>query len=160
MADSNKLYITISDGRGEGNGTPTPQPEGAQKKDDDNILGRYVEHQVFHLVKQQATQFVNFSINNIGNFTGDYIAQRQISVAKQAVEKLAGVAMTTIAGAKYGWVGAIVGFAVGVTGTVASGIYDTIQSDKEMNKTNYSISQLRERAGLNSVQDGSRGTEN
>lgn len=160
MADKNKLYITISDERGGGGQIPTPKPDGAKQDQKDNALGRYAEHELFHLVKNSAVQAVNFSLANIGNFTGDYITQRKVNEAKQAVSGLVSIGMSTIAGAQYGWVGAIVGFAVGTISTVSSGIYQDITNRVENQKLNWSISQIRERSGLNSVYDGSRGTEN
>lgn len=156
-----KLYITISDERGGGSGTPTPKPDGAKdKKINDDAIGRYVEHEMFHLVKNQATQFVNFSLNNIGNFTGDYIAQRQVNATKQAISGLMNIGMATIAGAKYGGYGAIVGFAVGVISQLSSSVYDVVLNNVEVQNINYEINQLRQLAGLNTTKDGSRGTEN
>ena len=160
MANKNKLYITISDERGGDGPTPTPQPGGAKEKDS-NALGRYVEHQMFHLVKRQATQAVNFAISNIGNFTGDYIAQRKVNVAKQAISGVMQVGEATLAGAGVGgWVGAIVGFVLGGLSLVADSVYGEMQNQTNNAITNLEIAQLRDRAGLNTVYDGSRGTEN
>ena len=157
MAD--KLYITISDERG--GGTPTPKPEGSKSKDkESDTLGRYIEHEAFHLVKSQVTKEVNFSLSNIGNFTGDYITQRKVNEAKQLVDGLVSIGMTTLAGAKYGVWGAVAGFVVGTIGQLSSGFYDNITNQAENAKVNYDMSQLRNRAGLNTVFDGSRGTEN
>ena len=156
-----KLYITITDDRGDGGGTPTPKPDGAkEKKINDDAIGRYVEHELYHLVKSQATQFVNFSLVNIVNFTGDYITQRRVNETKQAISGIMNIGMTTLAGAKYGGYGAVIGFAIGVISQLSGSVYDVSLSIVENNKTNYEIAQLRELAGLNSTRDGSRGTEN
>ena len=161
MADKNKLYITITDERQGDGETPTKQPEGTKKDKDGSALGRYAEHQMFHLIKQQATQMVNFSINNIGNFTGDYIAQRKVSVAKQAISGVMQVGEATLAGAGVGgWVGAIVGFVLGGISLVTSSVYGEMQNRTNNAITNLEIAQLRDRAGLNTTHDGSRGTEN
>ena len=160
MAEKNKLYITISDERGGDGPTPMPQPEGAKKKDS-NALGRYAEHQMFHLIKQQATQAVNYAIANIGDLTGDYIAQRKVNVAKQAISGVMQVGEATLAGAGVGgWVGAIIGFVVGGISLVTSSVYNEIEARKNNRIANLEIAQLRDRAGLNAVYDGSRGTEN
>ena len=153
-----KLYITITDDREGGNGTPTPNPVGSEKKDD--TLGRYVEHEMFHLVKQQALQAVNYSLANIGNFTGNYTTQRKVNEAKQVISGVMRVGMSTIAGAKYGWVGAVVGFVAGSASLVADTAYSVNSDYIENRKSNYEIQQLRERSGLNAAYDGSRGTEN
>lgn len=162
MAGSGKLYITISDERGGGGGsTPIPKPSDGSKKDNGDILGRYVEHEMFHLAKAQVTKAVNFAIGNVGNFTGDYITQNKINNMRSSLSGFMNIGMATIAGAKVGgWVGALVGFTIGTISEVSSGVYDTIAKSNENAKTNYEIAQLRDRAGLNTLLDGSRGTEN
>lgn len=163
----NKLYITISDRRGEGGGKPVPQDENneatsenAVREQQDGLLRRYVEHEMFHLAKSTATRTVNFAISNIGNFTGDYITQKEINYAKGVVSNLTTIGMTTLAGAKYGTVGAVVGFVVGAASVVTNAIFDDISNQVQISKTNYNVEQLRDRVGLNTIYDGSRGTEN
>lgn len=157
---NDKLYITISDNRIGQSGTPTSQTANQNKDKEDSSLQRYAEHQLFHTIKSTVTQTVNYQIANIGNMTGDYITQRKINVAKETVSKLSTIAMSTIAGAKYGGYGAIVGFAVGTLSVMLGSFFEINSNLLENQKTNYSISQLRERAGLNTIYDGSRGTEN
>lgn len=173
MASNNeKLYITISDNRGQtsgASGKPTPNSQSldkailnnlADEKFDNSLLGRYAEHQLFHTVKGATMKAVNFSISNIGNLTGDYIAQKNVYYVKEAISNIMNVGMTTLAGAQFGPVGAVVGFVAGVSSIVVSGIFDDISNRVEIAKNNFNISMLRERAGLNTVYDGSRGTEN
>ena len=157
----NKLYITISDERG--GGTPTPQPSGSVKKEKEEIgiIGRYFEHEMFHLVKQQVTQSVNFALSNIGNFTGDYITQTRVNEAKQFVDGFVTIGNATIAGASVAQgAGAIIGFIASTASLMTQGYYQDKLKRNEVSKMNYEIAQLRERAGLNSILDGSRGTEN
>ena len=166
----NKLYITITDKRDGDGTTPTPSPESEGKKSNTVAeMGKYIEHEIFHMVKSQVTQGVNFAISNIGNLTGDYIAQRKVNEVKQAINGLVSVGMTTYAGAKAGFaignvyggaIGAALGFVSGVGSQMTSKFYDVYSNNIENKKTNYDIAQLRERAGLNTVLDGSRGTEN
>ena len=159
MAD--KLYITISDKRKEGDGKPTPQPNTNPQDDETSIFQRYAEHQLFSMIKNQSIKAVNYQISNIGNFTGDYISQRKVNEMKGAISTLMGIGMATYSGAKVGGgAGAVVGFVVGVSGVVINSVYENYSNLLENQKTNYSISQLRERAGLNTYTDGSRGTEN
>lgn len=161
MAEKNKLYITISDNRNGGSGTPTEKTDNEQEKDKESTLGKYAEHQLFHLVKQTAVKSANFAISNIGNLTGDYITQRRVSEVKQAVSGLMSIGMSTAGGAVAGgWVGAIIGFAVGVTSLVVDTVQSEVQNRIDNTKTNLEIAALRDRAGLNTVYDGSRGTEN
>ena len=88
--------------------------------------------------------------------------QTKINELRSNLQGFMNIGLATYAGAKTtgSWVGAVVGFAVGAIGQIGSGIFDTIQKEKEYSKQNYEISQLRDRAGLNSTKDGSRGTEN
>jgi len=164
MAD-NKLYITISDNRSgqkgaqDSDATPTSRNKGDKK--DGNAATRYAEHKLFNTAKQIAVQSVNFAISNIGNLTGDYITQRNVSVAKQAISGVMSVGMSTAGGAAVGgWVGTIVGFAVGVVSLVTSSVQSEVQNRLDTAKQNLELAQLRDRAGLNTTYDGSRGTEN
>lgn len=159
---NNKLYITISDKRGDGNSIPTPSSssDNKDKNDKDNLLKRYAEHEMFHLVKGTAIKSVNYAISNIGNFTGDYIRQREVNVSKQMISNVMSIGMSTLAGAKYGPVGAIVGFVAGVSSIAIGSVFEDISNRAEITKNNFDISQLRDRVGLNTIYDGSRGTEN
>jgi len=160
MADKDKLYITITDKRPSGEKIPT-NPNGQKSDDeDDGLFSRAVEHQMFHFVKSQTMQAVNFQINNIGNFTGDYITQRKVSRIKSGITAVVDIGMTTLAGSKYGPIGAAVGFVIGVMGATATAVYENETNLIENRRVNYSLEQLRERAGLNQLNDGSRGTEN
>ena len=70
------------------------------------------------------------------------------------------IGMTTLVGAKYGPAGAVIGFVVGATSVISGGIFDDVSNRMENAKNNFNIEMLRERAGLNTIYDGSRGTEN
>ena len=167
MANSNgKLYITISDERGVGgaaisgnvdNGLINNNPE----LKDGNLATRYAEHELFHLVKQAAQQAVNFQLSNIGNFTGNYIRQEEVNQLRQGASDIMNIGTSTFAGfATAGPIGAVAGFVAGATSVISGAIYSDLSAKVSYAKTNFSISQLRERAGLNATYDGSRGTEN
>lgn len=165
MAENNKLYITITDKRGDGgSGIPTPSPSDSssakKKQDDDSLLKRYAEHELFHLVKSTAMKSVNYAISNIGNFTGDYIIQKNVSYAKGIVSNIMSVGMTTLAGAKFGPVGAIIGFVAGTSSIAIGSVFEDMSNRADNAKNNFNIEMLRERVGLNTIYDGSRGTEN
>lgn len=165
MADNkSKLYITISDERG--GGTPTPGPTGTddggkKEQEKSGMLGRYAEHEMFHLVKNTALKTVNYTLGNIGNFTGDYITQRKVNYAKGVISNIMKVGQATISGAMMGGpVGALIGFGIGTANIVVDSVFEFISNTVETAKQNYEIDQLRIRAGLNTTYDGSRGTEN
>lgn len=159
---SEKIYITISDKRGVGGlSTDGSNKNGGKDQDTESLFGSYVKHEVFNFVKQQAKKVVDYSLGNIGNFTGDYTTQRQVNTSLSALSQGLGIALSTKVGFKVGGVpGALIGFAIGVA---ATGITNALQDNTQKNenyRTNYQIAQLRERAGLNVYKDGSRGTEN
>ena len=170
MAEENsKLYITISDSRGKGGkGTPTKKDEEEkinqeEEEQGNSLIGRYAEHELFHIVKKNITQAVNYSLSNVGNFTGDYITQRKVNENKQFVSGVVNLGMSAFAGFKStggSWVGAAIGFVVGASSLVAESVYDNITTRAEYSKQNYNITQLRNKVGLNAIYDGSRGTEN
>ena len=163
METNNKLYITISDKRlGDGSGTPT-NTTGLQQEEKQGmgVVGRYVEHQLFHLVKSTATQAVNFSLSNIGNLTGDYMAQTRVNEMKQEVSNLMSIGGAVLAGAQIGGIyGAAAGFVVGTASIISGNVFQDLSNRIQNAKANYDILQLRARAGLNTTLDGSRGTEN
>lgn len=166
MAENNKLYITITDKRGDGgSGIPTPSPSDSssakKEQDEDSALKRYAEHEVFHLVKGTAMKAVNYSISNIGNFTGDYITQKNVDYAKGIVSNMMSVGNATATGAAAGGVvGAVIGFVVGVSSIAIGSVFEEMSNRAENTKNNFNIEMLRERVGLNTIYDGSRGTEN
>jgi len=163
MADDGKIYIVIT------NRTPQSVEQGTagveQKKNEDDkesVLGKYVFHQFFNLIQSQAQQAVSLSINNIGNFTGDYQSQRVAQGLMTISSRLAGIGLAAASGWKMSgsWIGAVIG-AVVQTGTYAKD--DIINSQLlklQDRKMNFAIQQLQERSGLNTRIDGSRGTEN
>ena len=161
MAKNDKLYIIITDKREESVATTPAPSDSAIQSNDDTAFGRYAEHEFFHLIKENINRGANFAINNIGNITGDYISQRGVNEAKQLASGLTGVAMSTIAGFKIGGqAGAIVGFIAGTASALSSSYFDYSQKTIDTAKANLEINELRSRAGLNTIYDGSRGTEN
>lgn len=162
MANDGKIYIIITDKTPGGDG----QPGGStiinkEDKSKNNALSDYAAHQFFNLITNQTKNIINYQLNNIGNFTGEYDTQRHVNFARQTISSLIGLGMAAISGAKYGggW-GALIGVTVATTGMlINSGLQ--YNSDLLQNKkTNYEIAQLRDRSGLNTLKDGSRGTEN
>lgn len=164
MADDGKIYITISDkrfGQNKAEADEQNKIDKEKKTDGESAFDKYINHQVMHLARQQVTKFVHFSLGNIGNFTGDYVTQQRVNDLIASAQGFINIGTATIAGAKAGgWVGAIIGFVVGTVTEVASSAYSTYEKLINNKKTNYQIEQLRERAGLNALLDGSRGTEN
>jgi hypothetical protein len=159
-----KIYITISDTRGGkgGPGTnPNISPDGKKEKEEKNPLGEYAKHQFFSLVKSQATQAVNYSLGNIGNFTGNYVSQMHVQDSKQVLSNFISLGMAFVGGTQA--TGSPVGGAIAVGIAIAGQTFNTLgqlyTGYIENTKQNNAIAQLRTRAGLNSTNNGSRGTE-
>lgn len=169
--DEGKIYITISDTRSNGggnngggndggSGTSVLQKEiNAEDKKADSIdpFKNYIQHSFYNFVENQAKQMLNYSISNIGNFTGDYQTQRDI----QSIVNVSnfGVSLITsfMAGMAIGGVaGGIVasGIAVASKG-INLGLSEWAGRVNNRNQ-NYSISQLREISGLDALTNGGR----
>lgn len=155
--DDGKIYITISDKRtsggsgGSGNGGGFTQLDQTPENpiEEDGLFKKLTEHQYYNFVLGTTKQIVDYSIANIGNFTGDYNTQRQVNALKQVVGIGTNLAL---------------GFATGgVAGLVIAGVSTAIKYGLEyMNdmvdntKRNHEINQLREISGLNALTNGSR----
>lgn len=162
MANNSKLYVVITDKRPGGNSQSPGGVTRVESEQKENKLNVFVEHEMMHIVKAEASKFVSFTTSNIGNFTGNYIVQEQINSAKESVSGITRVALSARAGliASGGNpIGAAIGFAAGVLSLVGETVYETYMTDFNTRKTNYDIAQLRERSGLNTYTDMSRGTE-
>lgn len=156
--DKEKLYVVITNEKPNNKSLVSGGNTGQEKQ---NTVGRYAEHHLFHQAKNLATQTVNYTLANIGNFTGDYITQRQVNIAKQQISNLMNIGMATAGGfATAGVVGGLVGFTIATSSIIASSVFQEHSNVVENQKINYSIGELRKRAGLNVSLDGSRGTEN
>jgi len=157
-----KIYITISDQRVGGGGGPGPAVPETPKEDKTKSLGDYAKHAFFNIIQDTAKKAVNNSINQIGNYTGDYYAQRQVQISIGALEKIGNLGMSFFAGTT-------------ITGTMAGGIVGLIATGAMMGvnygleefnnrvaiaRNNREISYLKDVSGLNTLKDGSRGTEN
>lgn len=164
MADDGKLYIIISDKREGVNGEVNNSADFSSKKEKEKKSSQsIITHQFYNFMIGQAKQFVNYNINNIGNFTGDYISQRRISEAMQAVNIATNIGGAFVSGMMMSGGNPVVGAAAAAIATAGVAInagYQSYAQRVENAKMNYNIDQLRKRSGLNAYKDGSRGTEN
>lgn len=167
MADG-KIYITISDkplgDGGSGGGTVGPDP----KKKDSLSISQYIGHELFHFAKEQAQNMVNYTIGNIGNFTGDYETQREIQNVVNIANKVKSIAFAGYFGARAGasavgtaaggTVGGIVGVAIAVGSMAINFGLSEAANQMTFKRQNYNIDQLRKLSGQNILIDGGRGT--
>ena len=161
MANDGKIYITISDQRfGKNKADADAQNQkNKQEKEKKDPLGDFARHKFFNFVESQAKQAVSYSISNIGNFTGDYVQQQQVQDAVSVVSTLIDIGMAAVAGAKYGPWGAAIGAGVVIAGKAITQGQQLVAGYAQNSLQNRQIAQLRTRAGLNSTNNGSRGTE-
>ena len=161
MANDGKLYIIITDKREGEEGPVSPTPSQPEKKESKKSAQSIITHQFYSFVLSQAKQFVNYQISNIGNFTGDYEAQRRVSEAIQYANIGLNIGGAFVAGTMMGGpvVGAVAA-AITTAGVAINAVYESHTQRIQNAKVNYNIDQLRKRSGLNANRDGSRGTEN
>lgn len=164
--DSNKLYIVISDSPSSSNQEGENQTASEKKEDEKKnkkaeTLNTYIQQQFLNEIKTQAIQAVNYSISQYGNLTGNYVAQRNMQVAQKVINNIISIGTAAIGGATIAgpW-GAVIGAGLAITNQVISYGYQTFGEYVSNIKQNREINILRDRSGLNSYLDGSRGTEN
>ena len=160
MANDGKIYITISDKRfGRNKAEADEQNNIDKEKDKESPLAKFARHKFFNLIESQTKQAIHWSINNIGNFTGDYVKQQEVSNTVEIVEGLIDVGVAALAGAKFGPWGAAIGAGVAIVGKGISFGQQLAAGYSQNVLDNRQIAQLRTRAGLNGTNNGSRGTE-
>lgn len=166
MPTDGKINIYITDGDGGpsgGDGGPSGGSGRKPKLTDDekfsNAMWRFAEHQIFSFIRQEAKQVVNHYVSTYGDRTGDYVSQKNTQMALSVASKGIGIGVATIMGAKYGAVGAAIGFGVTTTTTVLSSVFEYENMLRKIRIQNKDIELLKTRSGLNSLNDGSRGTD-
>lgn len=157
-----KVYITISDRRENTNQSNLQvgnnnNSVGSSTKNSSNALGRYSEHQFFNTIQNNAKTFVNYSIANIGNFTGNYLTQQNISISVNNLSKLYRLGLTAVAGAQ---IGGVIGAGVAVGAQIVSDVVNFGLSERtayfENKRTNLEILKMKELSGLNALTNSSR----
>jgi hypothetical protein len=163
MADTGKIYITISDTRGGSGSGRTPDVPNSQSNQDEEeqktgMLNQYIRHRFFNLVQSQVKQAVNYTVGNIGNFTGNYQSQRDIEQGISAINWLVNIGTSFYTGTKT--TGSPIGGAVAAVLTVGSGLisagYREYTEWFQNRKDNRNIEMMRNRLGLQGLTDGSR----
>ena len=160
MADG-KIYITISDTRG-GSGAGVSNDADSSAGAGQKTLGDFAKHKFFHLIESESKQFVNYSVGNIGNFTGNYQAQRDVTQALGVLSEVIGVGSSAITafkafkGGQAGAIAAVITVAATVTGKLINYGMKEYQEQFENRRTNRNIEIMRNRLGLEGLTNGSR----
>lgn len=165
MNGDGKIYIIVTD-KPQGGVTPmqttTGSGSGTRKdKDGKDLFTHWAMDKILNTAKQVATSSIMYSINNIGNFTGNYQRQATIQESVAVVRGMMSVGLAGLAGLQVGGpVGAVIGASMALINKTVSYAQDEYSRYIQQKKTDYAIAQLRDRSGLNRYTDGSRGTEN
>lgn len=153
MADG-KIYIYITTDKPKSTGETG---ESTEKKDNKNKGDMFFAHELAHFAKAQASQMVNYALNNIGNFTGDYQTQKEIQHAVQMAGSIKNIALSAYAGFRIaGVAGGVVAGGLAIASQTINFVLAEAQAQLQINKQNYEISKLREISGLNGLTNGSR----
>lgn len=157
MADG-KIYIIVTDQLPGGGGPLVPDKP--KEKEKESALGDYARHRFFNFIESQAKQALNYSISNIGNFTGDYVKQQQVANLVSFINFGVEFGNAIYSGFKYGGgYGAAVGAAIVIASKAINMGQDWLSNAAEVGRQNRAINQLRERVGMNNTNNGNRGTE-
>jgi len=159
MGADGKIYITISDKRegstSQGNQAAAQTEDATSEKE--SIVSKFIEHKVFNFIQSEAKTMVNYSLANIGNFTGDYDTQREVSATLNAISSLWNIGTATFTGAKVGGVGGAIASLIVSTGIQAVSYGLQEKSNGFANyKENYNIEKLRQISGLDGTTNGGR----
>lgn len=160
MANDGKIYITISDRRdGDGPGLPNNVQENEEK--DKFSLATYAGTVLMKTLVNNTKKTVMYTINNIGNFTGNYRLQKDISEAIQLGESVLSIGRSFLAGTIVSGGNPIVGLIAAGADLIGQGVNLALQENSSLfaiKMQNYEIDKIRELSGLNTLKDGSRGT--
>lgn len=155
MADG-KIYITISDSRrGSGSGVSNDADNTEEKE---NPLSKYARHRFFNFAEGQAKQFVNYTVGNIGNFTGNYIEQSEVQGMIRNISFLVNLGTAIYSGVKMtkSWVGGVIAGAISIGSQAINFGYQEYTETVMNRRTNRNIEMMRNRLGLQGLIDGSR----
>ena len=171
MANNNgQIYIIITDQLPNNPQPvqPSPSNQSAQTGGTGDLLWNYVQHQFFNFVTQQISAEINYSISHMGDYYGQYQAQRDTQAMLGDLSALKNIGLSAFVGGKTGaaagpW-GAVAGAVIGATVATASLILSKERNLEALRistmQNNIKINQLSYRAGLNQLTNGSRGTQN
>lgn len=150
-----KIYIILTN-QTNGEGSSLLNSSKQVDKTEQNNNASLIRHQFYNFVESQAKSIANYTLANIGNFTGDFNVQREVNNNLQIIGILGNIATATILGAKYGPVGALSGFVIATASTAVNfGLQErsNMFANKQMN---HDIGMLREISGLDNLTNGGR----
>ena len=167
MNSDGKIYIIVTDKLPDGGSGQITNVQSGSKTNisDKNMVSEAVDvwavNNIMSTLKHIATREAMNQVSNYGNFTGDYITQQHINNSMSALSGLKSIGKAAVSGALFGGaIGAVIGVSLATVDNLNKNIIETRNNILSNNKQNYEISQLKNRTGLNSNINWSRGTEN
>lgn len=162
MAENDgKIYVYLTTKKPN---SDTPEnPEDNSKQKDKFSLKTYSAHILADTIKSEAKKSVNYAINNIGFFSGDYRLQRDVQEAISIGEAAFSAGKSFGAAFLLSGGNPLAGLVAMSANLINQGINYGLQENSAIfaiKRNNYEIEQLRNVSGLNNLKDGSRGTEN
>lgn len=160
MADG-KIYITISDTRG-GSGAGVSNDADTGGSDKNQTIADFAKHKFFHLIESEARTFVNYSIGNIGNFTGNYQMQRDVQQTFGILSEMINIGSASVTafkafkGGTQGAIAAAITAAATIAGKAINFGMKEYQEQFENRRTNRNIELMRNRLGLEGLTNGNR----
>lgn len=158
MNADGKIYIYITDKIPGGDAKPGQDAVSKEDKKE-STLAKYAQHRFFNFLESEAKQIVNYEISNIGNFTGNYVAQRKVQTAVSAGTRLLNIGNAASAGF-IATGGNIVGAIIGASLAVATSAITFFEQERvaqlEFKRQNYNLNILKERSGLYALDNESR----
>lgn len=167
MANDGRINIIITEGDmpsgGGGQGSGGKGTTDSSSTNKITKFDRYIAHRTIHALESEAKKIINHQISTYGLRTGDYITQNNVQQSINLAFKAISIGTSAWTGFKASGgspIGAAVGAGVGLALNITNTVFEFIDFDRKIRYQNSNINLLRERSGLNSLNDGSRGTEN
>ena len=163
MTNDGKIYIIVTDERPiESNVNNQVVSSNKGENKNNSLMTHLSNEMILNNLKGIVAKDINYRLSNVGNFTGDYIAQTNINNALSFTNALSNIGMSGLSTfmATGNPALALMSAGVSLANTIVNRAFNVNSLMIENQKTNYEIAQLKDRAGLNSKLDGSRGTEN
>lgn len=127
-----------------GDGREIQETAGKGKADAKTVALSLLGHQAINTTKQ----ILNYSISNIGNFTGNTVMQENVQAITGIMGDIASIGMATASG---GWVG----FAIATVGIATKYTLEAVSTQIQQRKDNNQSRFILDRSG-NSTMNGSR----
>ena len=150
MADG-KIYITITDEPiSETSGGTQAQKE---KKDKKQKKQDQLNYQFNEFIKEEAIKFANYQISNIGFYTGNYQAQREVAGAMAIGYKIINIGNAVARSIAWG---SPIPTIIAVGSMAINTGLEIVKSIEQNKRQNYEINILRDISGLSNKTNGSR----